>query len=422
MAELVETAALAAIAIGLGMLTAGAAAAAMPVVAGAGVVTGAGLGVAQTLGAIRQFQFEEAATNTDLHGKAKSISQEDPSLFWLAVDVVSTFVELKAAASEFRAIVRMSRAATAAKLAKNEEEARRLLDELREKGKTATGKQEAGDRLRREAEELGTSVAQDAGEIAANLDKVRLSTHPGYTHEIPLDGGRFWRRSPTGSWCVFASPPRCAVGVIDQLVTGAPWLSGISIDTFAGLMTNRNALKAARKDPRAGKLLEKYGVDAVKTMEHAAFHGEFPVELMVRYDRVSQIPGADQLLVDLAAGSSTTKGAIGELTYIEMLLERGEKIERIADVIDGQKAADIILKDKKRTILDMKYIDWTHWRWKLPKNVDEKAQELVRQVARRRTEYPGSPIVYVFAGDLKDVPAPIVKALKEAKVDVRGTI
>lgn len=422
--ELIMTAAIAAISIGLGMIAGPLATAGLRVAAGAVVLTDVGIGIAQTLAAIHQYEFEKAATNTDFDTKARSISQEEPSLFWLAVDIVMTISQMKTAAEEFRTIVRMSRAATAAKLAKDERAAK-LLDDLAKKGDEVKPGAGVGDRLRRQAEELGTSAAQDAEEISANLGKITESSFPGYTHEIPMGDGKFWRRSAEGHWCSFASPPRCGV-VIDALVTGSPHLSGITLETFAALMSRKAVLKAAKQDVRAGALLEKYGVNGVKAMEHAPLHGEFPVDLLARFDAISDLPGSERLLADLAASSTTTKGAIGELYYIEMLRKQGKKIERIADVVDTplgkKKAADIVLGDKKRTVIDVKYFNWNDWRWKDPKFLKGKAEELVEQVARRKREYPGSPIEYVFAGSVKDVPKEIVKALEKAGAAVKGTI
>lgn len=418
---LIETAALAAISVGLGMVATPLAAAGMRALAGAALVTDASITVAQTLSAIHQFEFEQAATNTDLDGQARSISQEEPSLFWLALDVLTTGLQLKDAAREFRGLVQLWRGATAAKAAKNEAEAAKLIDDLKKKADDLKLDKEVGEKLGRDVAKFGASTEHDAGEIAANLEKIVTSRHPDYTHQIAMGGERFWRRTAQGHWCFFASPPRCGL-VIDRLVTGTPSLSKISLETFAVLMDHPAVLKLAKADARVGKLLEKYGGKGVRTLRHAPYHGELPVELLERFDRLSDIPGADRLLVDLAAGESTTKGAIGELHYIEMLLKKGEQIERIADinVKTGKKAADIVLKSRKK-VVDVKYWDWTQRFWRKPENVTDVAEELRRQVLRRKEEYPGSPILYVFAGQKKDIPQPIVKALTEAGAKVEGT-
>lgn len=272
--------------------------------------------------------------------------------------------------------------------------------------------------MRRETQELATSVSQDAGEIAANIDKVGPSTVPRYTHEIPMGEGKFWRRGAEGRWCFFASPPRCPIGVTDYLL--APWLSGLAPETTAALMDYRQVLKIAMKDPRVGGLLEKYGVTGVKVLEQARFSGYDGVELLQRFEKLSgRVIGAEQLLLDLAAGSSTTTGAIGEMSYIEMLLSNGFEIERVADWINGKKAADIILKDG--TVIDVKFYDWGSWRWKVPGEVEKSAGKMVEQVALRKKQYPGADIVYVFAGAKGDVPVALRKALEKAGAKVQGT-
>src|SRR5262249_18178329 len=68
-----------------------------------------------------------------------------------------------------------------------------------------------GKRLRAETEALASTVGKDVQEIEANLSKIRPSTIEGYADEIPLAGNQFWRRTPTGVWCRFASPPRCLI-------------------------------------------------------------------------------------------------------------------------------------------------------------------------------------------------------------------
>lgn len=414
--DLIVTAALAAVSIGLGMLAAPLGAAGLGAAAGAAVATDAGIGVALMLKAIHEYEFEAAATNTDLDTKAKSISQDEPSLFWLALDIVMTVAQLKSAADEFRGLMKLSRAASAAKAAHSDEQAAKLFDELQQKGNDV--KPGAGDRLRRETEELATSLSQDAGEIVANIDKVGPSSVAGYTHEIPMGEGKFWRRSAEGTWCFFASPPRCPLGVTDFIL--APWLSGLTPETTAALMSSRPILQRAMEDARVGEVLEKYGVTGVKVLDKARFSGYDGLELLQRISKLEgRVKGIEQLAQDLAAGSSTTHGAIGELTYVEMLLDDGFEIERVADWINGKKAADIILKDG--TVIDVKFYDWKSWRWQVPGEVEKSSAKMVEQVALRKKQYPGADIVYVFAGGTGDVPAELRKALEKAGATVKGS-
>ncbi len=416
-ADLVSGAALAAVAIGLGMIAGPLGAAGMTGLAAAATATDAGIGVALMLGAINEFEFEQAATNTDLDAQARSISQEAPSLFWLALNIVATAVQLKAAAAQFKEFAQLSKAGTAMKISKNEPEAQKLLGDLQKKGEDF--KPGVGDRLRREAEELGTSAAHDAGEISANMQNAVKSTAPGYTHEIPMADGTFWRRSGDGHWCFFASPPRCPLDLMDYMVM-SPWISGLDMETRAALMSNRALMKLVTGNPIAGELLEKYGIKGLKAMRQAPFHGADPLEILQRFDKLNgRIKGAEQLLADLAAGESTTRGAIGEITYIEMLLEDGYEIERVAHWVNGQKAADIILKDG--TVIDVKFYDWTSWVWKVESKVESASTKMVRQVTLRKQQYPGAGIVYVFAGPKDAIPPLVVKQLEKAGAKVLGT-
>ena len=94
------------IAIGLGILAAIPTGGASLVVAG-GVGTAAGatavISTWQALSALKDYQLAQAMNGTD-PDKAKVISAEDPSLMWLALDIVGAIVDLKAAVGIFKNI------------------------------------------------------------------------------------------------------------------------------------------------------------------------------------------------------------------------------------------------------------------------------------------------------------------------------
>lgn len=48
-------------------------------------------------------------------------------------------------------------------------------------------------------------------EIEQNQHLISASSMDGYTHEIPLPDGHFWRRTSDGKWCRFSSPPTCTI-------------------------------------------------------------------------------------------------------------------------------------------------------------------------------------------------------------------
>jgi len=415
--KVVEMAALAAITIGLGMIAAPLAAAGVAGATAAVAGVDAGVGLALMLQAIHEFEFEQAATNTDLDTKARSISQEEPSLFWLAFTIATTIPQLRTALVEFRSFVKLSRGAQAAKLANNAEEAAKLFDELQAKGnKLESG---TGDKLRRELEGAVSAIPNEVGEISANLEHIQPSTMAGYTHEIPLEGGKFWRRSPLGGWCFFASPPRCPLGVTDFIM--APWMAGLSAETTATLYDFPMVMRLVKKDPRVGILLEKYGSTGVKAMFHANEQGWDALQMLQKLDSLyDRVEGMEQLLKDLASGSTTARGAIGEIHYVEILLEDGFEIKRVGGFINGKKAADIELMNN--SILDIKYYDWTSWRWAVPDSAEKAAKKMLTQVNLRKAQYPGQHIIYVFAGKESEIPALLASELRGAGVEVRGTM
>ena len=50
----------------------------------------------------------------------------------------------------------------------------------------------------------GTAVEE---ELQANINKMRPSETPGFTHEIPVEGDHYWRRTSDGVWCRYSTTP-----------------------------------------------------------------------------------------------------------------------------------------------------------------------------------------------------------------------
>jgi len=73
------------------------------IVAGTATGVGIGIGAAQLLEKIDQFGVAASAGNTDLD-RARAISQSDPSLFWLALDIAMFVTDVVAAGALFRSI------------------------------------------------------------------------------------------------------------------------------------------------------------------------------------------------------------------------------------------------------------------------------------------------------------------------------
>src|SRR3712207_3400391 len=94
------------LAIGLGLIAAiPTAGASLVVVAGvtAAAVASAGIAAYQTYQAVKEHQFQSALANTNMD-KAKEISQEEPGLFWLALDIVGVIADVVAAGAAFKAL------------------------------------------------------------------------------------------------------------------------------------------------------------------------------------------------------------------------------------------------------------------------------------------------------------------------------
>lgn len=178
------------------------------VVAGAGAIE-AGLMAFTAYQATEKFRFDLAASGTDFD-KAKAISEEEPTLFWLALDIVGALVTLPKGLSAFRKLVSLRRMAVAAKAAGDLSKADELLTAIRKEG-DEIGKSGLGTRLSKETEDLAAARVKHAPEfeeIQQNIAKKRPSTMPGYTEEIPLEGkgDHLWRKSDEG-WCRFSDIP-----------------------------------------------------------------------------------------------------------------------------------------------------------------------------------------------------------------------
>lgn len=101
MAVTVVTAALTLVAMAA---TGGAAGVALTAAGGAATATGTAVDLVLLAQAAKDYQFESAAAGTN-YDKAQAISQDEPDLFWLALQIVMTSVGASAAAKELRATI-----------------------------------------------------------------------------------------------------------------------------------------------------------------------------------------------------------------------------------------------------------------------------------------------------------------------------
>jgi len=124
--ELLANLAVGIIAIALGLIAAiptGGASMAAAAATTAAAAGGAAISMVQAVKAVEQYQLEKAATGTDVD-KAKAISQEEPSMFWLALDIVGAVVDIHGALAAFKTLKQQVRAVMMMRsLAKEGEEA-----------------------------------------------------------------------------------------------------------------------------------------------------------------------------------------------------------------------------------------------------------------------------------------------------------
>lgn len=184
-------------------------------------------------------------------------------------------------------------------------------------------------------------------------------------------------------------------------------------EVFEVLLKNPDVLKVVLKNgPETVEFAAKYGDDAIYVMTK---YGDDAVEILHGYNKIADVPGADRLMKDLVSGGTTAQGAIGEIKYAASL---GDDVVRVGDVIDGRKAADIVLNDG--TIVDVKNWNFDSAWYADKNNIDNKIVELVDQVNLRKKQYDTDSIEYVFLCPKEKIPNSIIEALEELGVVVKG--
>jgi hypothetical protein len=86
-----------------------------PVTGGLSLVVAAGVNAAVAVNNVQEYLLQQAMANTSFN-RAEAISQEEPSLFWVAVDIVAIIPELGDALRAFRALSRAIKGSRAAKM------------------------------------------------------------------------------------------------------------------------------------------------------------------------------------------------------------------------------------------------------------------------------------------------------------------
>jgi hypothetical protein len=210
--ELLKNLALGAIALGLGLLAAVPTGGGSLVAAGAATVGAVGSVAvsAYTVGEhLREYQFQAAAAGSDFD-KARAVSGEDPSLFWLALDIIGLGLDLGAAVGVFRALAAPARAAAAAGASDDALEALAVAARGQgEQGAVLSERVAASARRLRGAgsveEAVGAPgaaasvrrVAARAAEEVLERTAVQGKAAAAFGHEVRAAGGALWRCSPT---------------------------------------------------------------------------------------------------------------------------------------------------------------------------------------------------------------------------------
>ncbi len=114
--DIVKKIALGALGAALGIISAVATGGGSLVIAATAATAGGVISTEQLLESVQDYQVTTAANNTDMD-KAKSVSQSDASLFWVALDLVAAGMDLAAAGAAFKALAGPIHAAIEAKIA-----------------------------------------------------------------------------------------------------------------------------------------------------------------------------------------------------------------------------------------------------------------------------------------------------------------
>ncbi len=141
-------------------------------------------------------------------------------------------------------------------------------------------------------------------EVQQHRPLIRPSSMDGYTHEIPLLGGHFWRRTPDGKWCRFASPPDCSIDSnfneqLDELVGIAPGVKRRRrVDVPEASKKRRQAeLEIERREAEVKRREEEQ-----KTQEDKILVAE-DVKPLEGFDKVRETPNMDLRKVSFTSSS-----------------------------------------------------------------------------------------------------------------------
>lgn len=167
----------------------------------------------------------------------------------------------------------------------------------------------------------------------------------------------------------------------------------------------------------------------------------YPLSKFIQdFGSISHIPGSDRLLQYIMMQTGKKGQQDGYLYELKWIAEHKNDVARIEDVAEdanganiNRQAADVVMKGNPNAfvtgaIVDTKSIDWSDVAPdKASKNrptqrtMPDTLRQLLNQIGRDKTLYPGYPIVYCYDSSKEPPPAIVVKTLMEKGVTVMSS-
>ncbi|WP_285691389.1 hypothetical protein, partial [Actinoplanes sp. NBRC 103695] len=182
--------------------------------------------------------------------------------------------------------------------------------------------------------------------------------------------------------------------------------------------------------PPLGPLLsqakfEPFLLKAVKNL------GGQTTEVLTWFAKIAHIPGAENVLKDVATSHTTVTGAIGEIRYAAWLLDEGVKVTLLGETYISAKSGKSVKGIDIVVNLGEKVIEFKNYEgmkdkfpWDAPKPAtvadpvklakfekgrrelqQQRLNEFEAQAARHRERWPDAVLEFVFKAPLTDVPA-----------------
>jgi Domain of unknown function (DUF4157) len=263
-----------------------------PVTGGLSLIPAAAISVAQAYHSFREYERAQMLHGTDFG--AMALSAEDPSLFWLAVDIVGAAFDVGAAAGAalrvFRTLAPAARAVTAAKGAEATEVAAKNLERIAGELGGETLAKTVGRDARAEAMRVGETVEEAKALERAGAQLAEEELRVG-AEEFESIAGRIVKVSESGSLWSCASP--CTLlrerysGLLGR--KGTNWETRLkALEDEAAKIPKGKAGAAARKD------VAQRAASLEKEMRTTAMPGEWTSPLDPAAKSFKGKPSADE--------------------------------------------------------------------------------------------------------------------------------